>query len=71
MKIEKGTTYWGYIGFRVTKRRVVLTETRNSGYEHVLWETVKKDGTTGQRGWARMDKFILWAQGEDTHVPSK
>ncbi|WP_421136161.1 hypothetical protein [Staphylococcus warneri] len=63
LDIKKGTTYWGYIGKRETRRKVNMIETRSSGNRYVNWTTIKKDGSEGQTGWARLDKFREWVKG--------
>ncbi|MFF0828720.1 hypothetical protein ACFYU8_18055 [Brevibacillus sp. NPDC003359] len=63
MQLQRGTTYWGYIGTQEVHRRVNLIETRSSGKEYVNWTQKKKDGTEGQTRWTELGKFKDWVKG--------
>lgn len=63
MKIEKGTTYWGFVGQREVNRKVNIVERRSTGTKYVKWTQKKKDGSDGQTGWTELRKFEAWAKG--------
>lgn len=61
--IQRGVTYWGYLGKREVERRVNIVEIRNSGTQYVNWTHIKKDGSEGKSSWSRRDKFQEWIKG--------
>lgn len=67
MQIQKGATYWGYVGKREVYRKVNIIETRSSGKNYVNWTQKKKDGTDGQTRWTELEKFKEWAKGIFEH----